>query len=131
MIEDGIGGKWPPGVSPEEAKEQIAHCNNRIQELKDLKLELGDQKSGKSWGKLKTHWQPSSKEFAERLKGLDSQLPLSDMHTSSWMMLNGYAHARSRELSPPTKLDGVMLQFLGAMFHINLAGIELNEKFSL
>ena len=46
-------------------------------------------------------------------------------------MLNGYVHARSREFSAPPNLNGVMSQLLGTMYHINLAGIELAEKFSL
>ena len=131
MIEGGLRGNWPSGFNPESAKKEVDHCNTKILELKNLILELGNGRSGKGWSSLEKRWQPSSKGFAERLKELDSKLPLPDMHTSSWIMLNGYIHARSREFSPPPNLNGIMGQLLGAMYHINLAGIELAEKFSL
>ena len=131
MIEDGISGNWPSGSNPELAKEQIAHGNTEIQALENLKLSLGDRRSSKGWKSIKKRWEPSSKEFAQRLKELDSDLPLSDLHISRWMTLNGYVHARSREFSAPPNLNGVMSQLLGTMYHINLAGIELAGKFSL
>ena len=131
MIEDGIRGNWPFGFNPESAKEAIAHANTEIQALEVLKLALGDRRSGKGWTSIKKRWEPSSNEFAQRLKKLDPHLPLEDLHKSRWIMLNGYVHARSRQFSAPPKLNGVMGQLLGAMYHINLAGIELAEKFSL
>ena len=129
-IEDGLCGNWPSGFDQEQAKEGIAHGNNKIQELGDLKLELGDRQSGKSWSSLKKRWEPSSKEFAKRLKGLHPQLPLSDLHISSWIVLNAYVHARSREFSAPPKMDSVIWQLRQAMYYTNLAGKELAEKFS-
>ena len=131
IIEDGISGNWPFGFNPESAKEAIAHGNTKIQELESLKLGLGDRQSSKGWTSIEKRWQPTSKEFARRLKGLDPHLPLQDLHTSSWITLNGYVHARSREFSAPPNLNDVMSQLLRTMYHINLAGIELAEKFSL
>ena len=131
MIEDGIRGNWPFGFNPESAKEAIAHANTEIQALESLKLGLGDRQSGKEWTSIKKRWEPSSNEFAQRLKKLDPHLPLEDLHKSRWIMLNGYVHARSREFSAPPNLNGVMSQLLGTMYHINLAGIELAGKFSL
>ena len=131
MIEDGLNGNWPLGFSPETAKEQIAHGKTKSQELKDLKMELGDRRSDKDWKSLVKRWRPTSKDLAKRLKGLHPEIPLHDLHTSSWAILNSYIHARSREFSPPPNLDTVMLQLQGTMFHLDLAGKELAEKFNL
>ena len=131
MITAGLSGNWPPDFDSGLAKEEISHCNAKLQELANLKHGLAERQSGKGWTRLKNRWEPGSKEFAERLKGLDSPLPLRELHTSSWLMLNGYVHARCREFSTPPKLYDVTGQLLGAMYHINLAGEELAEKFSL
>ena len=36
-MEDGLCGNWPSGFDQAQAKERIAHGNNKIQELGDLK----------------------------------------------------------------------------------------------
>ena len=70
IIERGVRGNWAPGgISPESAKEQIDHCNTRIQELEDLKLRLGNRRSDKGWPHLRKHWEPGSKELAREIEG--------------------------------------------------------------
>ena len=123
ILKQGISGKWPRST-PEQA-EYVKECTNshdaRIQELKNLKTALGTHGSGKEWRDLRKMWEPNSEEFARRMQHAND-MPLDDIHKDSWVLLNAYIHARSREFSPPPTLDSALNQLLMTWIHINQAG---------
>lgn len=103
MLENGLSGKWEQawGVnSRQDAVDGLHLARIKVDQLQTLKDGL-PYPSGKLWGDLKKRWEPGSKEWARRLNSIQSEpeypyVPWDDLCISENLMLNGYAHARSR-----------------------------------
>ena len=115
----------------ELGKEDINKCETRIQELKVLEMDLGNQRSEMEWKELRNYWRPTEKIFVERLEKVDSKAKLNDIHKFNWMVLNGYVHARSREFGPQPTVSGTISQLRSTFVYINLVIEELTKKFTM
>ena len=112
----------------EQAREVIDFYNVKLRKLRDLKTELGTNWSAKEQRHLNKKWQAGSKEIASRMKHWDKRIPFDGIIISSWMTLNGYIHARSREFSPTPTLGEVLSQLLQAIGYIAKAHQESVER---
>ena len=128
ILKDGLDKYWPPGTDLELAEKGIQVQESRLEELKSLHNKLGKKQSGKQWSELKDRWEPSSAEFAKRLRQIDTTLPLENIQIASWLALNGYVHARSRDYDPYPPTDHVLGQLLISMVYLNYLGEEFIKK---
>ena len=115
-------------ADPEMLNQGIAKNNARIQELQNLEASLGNPWSEEEWGKFKKTWEPGSEIFSERLEGLEQKALPDRIQKNSWLVLNGYIHARSREFSPPPKLESIIEHLGWTIENINLANKAITEN---